>query len=188
MALMLVAALGPASCQEYAASADGEDGLELGEDQEVDGAPDEALVDGDDRATFEDGEEDHPDGDGCSLGGDVEWDGCEEIGDHCLPTDTSIFMGWCYDEPADTYHFLPDASMGYCRCGFPRFDGVIEGVLCDPGNPVVRSAYPSGMCESDQRVLCAIDFLPASRVGCCDAEGYAYCERDPLPCSNRCVE
>jgi hypothetical protein len=112
------------------------------------------------------------DDNGCLDGSDTNWDGCAEIGNFCLPGDTNIFMSWCFDEALNEYHFIPAAAGGYCQCGFPRFDGIVDGELCDPGNPIIGSPYPS-KCSTSQRIVCAIDFLPASRIGCCDAEGYA---------------
>jgi len=155
------------------ANADQSDGIE-----EIDENPgDEHQDDGDDN---EDGDDD------CGVPGDAVWEGCESTGESCLPIDIHIFVGGCFDYQEGVVHFIPDNHAGYCQCGWPMFDGLLDMGSCVEGDPTPPGYWPEE-CQTYPRILC---FAGGTTVlqGCCDSDGWVYCERNPLPCSNLCSE
>lgn len=119
---------------------------------------------------------------------EIEIAHCDVVGDKCLPSDTTIFVTRCPVPEGGDVRFGPVGDCGYCECGFIHMSfpcADLEPACGDWTAAPKQHPY----CETGNRILCAhIEGLTTTptRIGCCDEDGWVYCERDPLPDSNVC--
>jgi hypothetical protein len=121
--------------------------------------------------------------------GQTSDEACDVMGDKCLPSDTTIFVTTCTVPEGGTVRFGPRGDCGFCECGFVMMSfpcADLEGNCGDWTAAPKQHAY----CSTGNRILCAhfegSEQTP-TRIGCCDEEGWVYCERDPRPDSNLCL-
>jgi hypothetical protein len=122
--------------------------------------------------------------------GDGSWPSCDAFGEFCLREDAPIFVASCRPVEGGPVRFSPDGTCGVCVCGFVEKTGPCadEGGPCTEDS-VERPLHLPSFCASGRRVLCAngTGEYTHVRIGCCDEEGWVYCERDPAPGSNGCA-